>query len=146
MADPAPSHIPSRTWRQTFVLYGERSTLTMYGLGFACGLPFWLIYDTLTAWLRQVGLSLDTIAFFSLATLPYAFKFLWAPLLDRTHVPGLTRALGHRRSWMLVAQVFVVLGLAAISLTDPSASFAVTAAVAVFIGFAGATQDIVVDA
>ncbi len=146
MADPAPSHLPSRTWRQTFALYGERSTLTMYGLGFACGLPFWLIYDTLTAWLRQVGLSLDTIAFFSLATLPYAFKFLWAPLLDRSHVPGLTRAMGHRRSWMLVAQVFVVLGLAAISLTDPSASFAVTAAVAVFIGFAGATQDIVVDA
>ena len=69
MADPAPSHITPRTWRQTFALYGERSTLTMYGLGFACGLPFWLIYDTLTAWLREVGLSLDTIAFFSLAKL-----------------------------------------------------------------------------
>lgn len=138
--------VPSRTWRQTFALYGERSTLTMYGLGFACGLPFWLIYDTLTAWLREVGLSLDTIAFFSLATLPYAFKFLWAPLLDRTHVPILTRTMGHRRSWMIVAQVFVVIGLAAISLTDPSTSFALTASVAVFIGFAGATQDIVVDA
>ncbi|MGE3475479.1 MAG: MFS transporter [Rhodospirillaceae bacterium] len=137
---------PSRSWRQTFTVYGERSTLTMYGLGFACGLPFWLIYDTLTAWLREAGLSLDTIAFFSLATLPYAFKFLWAPLLDRTHVPVLTRLMGHRRSWMLIAQVFVVLGLTAISLTDPSANFAVTAFVAVFIGFAGATQDIVVDA
>ncbi len=136
----------ARSWRQTFSVYGERSTLTMYGLGFACGLPFWLIYDTLTAWLREAGLSLDTIAFFSLATLPYAFKFLWAPLLDRTHVPVLTRIMGHRRSWMLVAQVFVVLGLAAISLTDPSAHFTVTACVAVFIGFAGATQDIVVDA
>jgi PAT family beta-lactamase induction signal transducer AmpG len=136
----------SRSWRQTFAVYGERSTLTMYGLGFACGLPFWLIYDTLTAWLRQAGLSLDTIAFFSLATLPYAFKFLWAPLLDRTHVPILTRAMGHRRSWMIVAQVFVVIGLVAISLTDPSVSFVVTASVAVFIGFAGATQDIVVDA
>jgi PAT family beta-lactamase induction signal transducer AmpG len=136
----------SRSWRQTFSVYGERSTLTMYGLGFACGLPFWLIYDTLTAWLRGAGLSLDTIAFFSLATLPYAFKFLWAPLMDRTHVPVLTRLMGHRRSWMIVAQVFVVIGLVAISLTDPSVSFAVTASVAVFIGFAGATQDIVVDA
>lgn len=142
----AGASAPARSWRQTFAVYGERSTLTMYGLGFACGLPFWLIYDTLTAWLRGAGLSLDTIAFFSLATLPYAFKFLWAPLLDRTHVPVLTRAMGHRRSWMIVAQVFVVIGLVAISLTDPGVSFAVTASVAVFIGFAGATQDIVVDA
>jgi len=142
----ASSHTPSRSWRQTFAVYRERSTLTMYGLGFACGLPFWLIYDTLTAWLREAGLSLDTIAFFSLATLPYAFKFLWAPMMDRTHVPVLTRAMGHRRSWMIVAQVFVVLGLMAISVTDPAANFAVTASVAVFIGFAGATQDIVVDA
>lgn len=137
---------PSRTWRQTFAVYGERATLTMYGLGFACGLPFWLIYDTLTAWLRQAGLSLDTIALFSLATLPYAFKFLWAPVLDRTHLPVLTRLMGHRRSWMIVAQAFVVVGLIAISVTDPSANFAITASVAVFIGFAGATQDIVVDA
>ena len=136
----------SRTWRQTFAVYRERSTLTMYGLGFACGLPFWLIYDTLTAWLRDAGLSLDTIAFFSLATLPYAFKFLWAPLLDRTQVPILTRRMGHRRSWMILAQVFVVAGLLAISLTDPSVNFTVTACVAVFIGFAGASQDIVVDA
>lgn len=137
---------PSRSWRETFAVYGERSTLTMYGLGFACGLPFWLIYDTLTAWLREAGLSLDTIAFFSLATLPYAFKFLWAPLLDRTHVPALTRLMGHRRSWMIVAQVLVVVGLIAISITDPAANFTVTACAAVFIGFAGATQDIVVDA
>lgn len=146
MAEIASTRSPSLSWRQTFAVYGERSTLTMYGLGFACGLPFWLIYDTLTAWLRDAGLSLDVIAFFSLATLPYAFKFLWAPLMDRTHVPVLTRLMGHRRSWMIVAQVFVVIGLIAISLTDPGVSFAVTASVAVFIGFAGATQDIVVDA
>lgn len=137
---------PSRSWRQTLAVYGERSTLTMYGLGFACGLPFWLIYDTLTAWLREASLSLDIIAFFSLATLPYAFKFLWAPLLDRTHVPVLTRVMGHRRSWMVVAQVLVVIGLLAISVTDPGSNFAITASCAVFIGFAGATQDIVVDA
>ena len=137
---------PTRSWSQALAVYGERSTLTMYGLGFACGLPFWLIYDTLTAWLRQAGLSLDIIAFFSLATLPYAFKFLWAPVLDRTHVPALTRIMGHRRSWMIVAQVLVVAGIIAISLTDPGSNFAITASAAVFIGFAGATQDIVVDA
>ena len=143
MADTAT---PTRSWSQALAVYGERSTLTMYGLGFACGLPFWLIYDTLTAWLREASLSLDIIAFFSLATLPYAFKFLWAPLLDRTHVPVLTRLMGHRRSWMIVAQVLVVIGLLAISVTDPGTNFALTASVAIFIGFAGATQDIVVDA
>src|SRR5579871_2945953 len=82
----------------------DRRTLVMLGLGFAAGLPNLLIFDTLSAWLREAGLSLETIAFFSLATLAYAFKFVWAPLVDRTQIPFLTPRLGHRRSWMLVAQ------------------------------------------
>ncbi len=118
----------------------------MLGLGFASGLPFWLIFDTLSAWLRTVGLSLNVIAFFSLATLAYAFKFLWAPLVDRSSIPGLTRWLGHRRSWMLAAQGLIVVGLVLIALTDPLAHLSVTAALAVLTGFSGATQDIVMDA
>src|SRR6185312_4875354 len=137
---------PVRTWSETLSVYRERATVTMYGLGFACGLPFWLIYDTLTAWLRQAGLSLDIIAFFTLATLPYAFKFLWAPVLDRTHVPVLTRTLGHRRSWMAVAQTVIVVALIAMSFTDPGKKFEITAVFAILIGFWGATQDIAVDA
>ena len=75
----------------------------MAALGFSGGLPFYLIFDTLSAWLREDGLTLEVIGYFSLATLVYSFKFLWAPLLDRTTVPILTARLGHRRSWMLVS-------------------------------------------
>ena len=118
----------------------------MLGLGFASGLPFWLIFDTLSAWLRSEGLSLSVIAFFSLASLAYAFKFLWAPIVDRTAIPGLTRWLGHRRSWMLAAQGLIMVGLVLIAITDPVAHLSLTATLAVLTGFSGATQDIVMDA
>lgn len=135
-----------RTWKQSFALYVERRSVVMLGLGFASGLPFWLIFDTLSAWLRTVGLSLNVIAFFSLATLAYAFKFLWAPLVDRAQIPGLTTWLGHRRSWMLVTQLAIMAGLVLIAVTDPLANLALVATFAVFTGFMGATQDIVMDA
>lgn len=126
--------------------YGERHILVMLALGFSAGLPFLLIFDTLSAWLRQSNLSLQTIAFFGLATLVYAFKFLWAPLMDRTRVPFLDAALGHRRAWMLVAQVAIAIGLALISISDPASNLGAVAAFAVLTGFFGATQDIVIDA
>src|SRR5581483_896553 len=96
-----PSPEPARPG--VVAAYLDRRVLVMLGLGFASGLPNLLIFDTLSAWLRESGLSLEVIFFFSLATLAYSFKFLWAPLVDRTAIPGLTRWLGHRRSWMLVA-------------------------------------------
>lgn len=126
--------------------YLDRRTLVMLGLGFASGLPNLLIFDTLSAWLRGAGLSLEVIAFFSLATLAYSFKFLWAPLVDRTAIPGLTRWLGHRRSWMLAAQVAVTFGLLLVASSDPRTGLMRLAACAVVTGFASATQDIVVDA
>ncbi|HEX4181557.1 MAG TPA: MFS transporter [Caulobacteraceae bacterium] len=129
-----------------FRAYADRRTLVMLGLGFACGLPNLLIFDTLSAWLREAGLSLEMISFFSLATLAYSLKILWAPLVDRTAIPGLTRWLGHRRSWMLVAQVLVTLGLLLVSRGDPKSGLSRLALFAVFTGFASATQDIVVDA
>jgi PAT family beta-lactamase induction signal transducer AmpG len=126
--------------------YLDRRALVMLGLGFASGLPNLLIFDTLSAWLRDSGLSLKVISFFSLATLAYSFKFLWAPVIDRTAVPGLTRWLGRRRAWMLVAQVAVVAGLLLVAGGDPKTSLIRTAVFAVLTGFASATQDIVVDA
>ena len=78
--------------------------LVMLALGFAAGLPNLLIFDTLSAWLRQADVPLRTIGFFSLATLAYSLKFLWAPLVDRTSIPLLAPLLGHRRAWMLAAQ------------------------------------------
>jgi PAT family beta-lactamase induction signal transducer AmpG len=129
-----------------FAAYADRRILVMLALGFACGLPNLLIFDTLSAWLRDSGLSLEVISFFSLATLAYSFKFLWAPLVDRTAIPGLTAWIGHRRSWMLVAQAAVMLGLLAVSGGDPKTGLAGLALCAVLTGFASATQDIVVDA
>jgi PAT family beta-lactamase induction signal transducer AmpG len=137
---------PKRGALSALAVYFERRSLVMLALGFASGLPFLLIFDTLSAWLREAGLSLSVIGFFSLATLAYAFKFIWAPLVDRTAIPGLTALFGHRRSWMLVCQAAIILGLWAISAGDPAANLGLMAALAVGVGFAGATQDIVMDA
>jgi PAT family beta-lactamase induction signal transducer AmpG len=135
-----------RSMREALAVYLERQTLAMMVLGFAAGLPNLLIFDTLSAWLRESGLSLQVIGYFSLATLAYLFKFLWAPLIDRTRVPVLTSLFGHRRSWMLVCQGFIVLGLWLVASTDPKTQLGLMAAFAIFVGFASATQDIVIDA
>jgi PAT family beta-lactamase induction signal transducer AmpG len=138
--------IARRSLGAALAVYLERRTLAMLAMGFASGLPFLLIFDTLSAWLREAGLSLGLIGFFSLATLAYAFKFLWAPVIDRTTVPGLQRLFGHRRSWMLLCQGVIVLALWLIAGVDPVANLPAMAALAVLVGFAGATQDIVMDA
>ena len=98
--DQAPTSRSSRFGG--LAAYLDRRPLVMLGLGFASGLPNLLIFDTLSAWLRDSGLSLKLISFFSLATLAYSFKFLWAPVIDRAALPGLTAWLGKRRAWMLV--------------------------------------------
>ena len=131
---------------KTLAFFGERRSLVMLGLGFASGLPFMLIFDTLSLWLRDAGLSLAVIGFFSLATLSFSFKFLWAPLIDRARVPLLHGWLGHRRARMLVFQTAMVLGLWAISTMNPANQLGVLAAVAVAVGFATASHDIVIDA
>ncbi|MBM3512750.1 MAG: AmpG family muropeptide MFS transporter [Alphaproteobacteria bacterium] len=142
MADAAPRH----DWTAALAVYLKRHALAMLGLGFATGLPFFLVFDTLSAWLRADGLSLETIAFFSLTTLAYAFKFLWAPWVDQTPIPFLTVRLGYRRSWMIVVQIAIIVGLAMIAGSRPAENLAAVALFAVLTGFASATQDIVVDA
>jgi PAT family beta-lactamase induction signal transducer AmpG len=142
-AAPAPRQ---RSFLAALAVFGERPVAVMLGLGFAAGLPNFLVFDTMSAWLRAAGLSLAVISLFSLATLPYSFKFIWAPLVDRTKIPVLTRWLGHRRSWMVAAQVCVIAGLLAISAGDPVHRLGAMAVFAVFTGFASATQDIVIDA
>lgn len=141
-----PPDKPRRSLFAALAVFGERRVAIMLGLGFAAGLPNFLIFDTMSAWLRAAGLSLAVISLFSLATLPYSFKFLWAPLVDRTAIPGLTRWLGHRRSWMIVAQAGVIASLLLISTGDPARDLRMMAVFAVAAGFCSATQDIVVDA
>lgn len=133
-------------WWDSIKVYGERRVFVMLLLGFAAGLPNLLIFDTLSAWLRDSGVTLELIGFFGLATLTYALKFVWAPLLDRTNIPVLTAWLGHRRSWMLVTQVLIILGLWMISGSNPQTNLAGVALFAVIVGFFGATQDIAIDA
>jgi len=144
MTDAKPQE--KKTLLQTLAFFGERRSLVMLGLGFASGLPYMLIFDTLSLWLRDAGLSLAVIGFFSLATLSFSFKFLWAPLIDRAKVPFLHGWLGHRRAWILVFQSAMILGLWAISTMNPAHQLGVLAAAAVAVGFATASHDIVIDA
>lgn len=135
-----------RTFWAALRVYTERSALVMIALGFSASLPYFLIFDTLSAWFRASGLSLDVIGFFSLVTLISTFKFLWAPFIDRTRVPLLTDWVGHRRSWMLVCQILIMLGLWLIAGSDPTVSLGRVAVFAFLVGFSSATQDIAIDA
>src|SRR5690606_11173679 len=146
MADAAnPTGNTLRGWR-ALAAFAERRVLVMLLLGFSSGLPFLLIFDTLSVWLRQSGVSLQTISIFALATLSYALKFVWAPIIDRVRLPVLSAVLGQRRSWMLLLQLIIMLGLWLIAGSDPQMNIWKVATLAAFVGFAGATQDIVIDA
>ncbi|HQR88340.1 MAG: permease [Caulobacter sp. 32-67-35] len=146
MTDQPAAKPQKKTLLQTLAFFGERRSLAMLGLGFASGLPFMLIFDTLSLWLRDSGVSLAVIGFFSLATLSFSFKFLWAPLIDRARVPVLHKLMGHRRAWILVFQIAMILGLWTISTLNPASQLGILAAVAVAVGFATASHDVVLDA
>ena len=92
----------------------------MLALGFSSGLPFLLIFGTLSAWLREANISRTDIGLMSYVGLAYTIKFLWAPLIDQVRVPVLGRLLGQRRAWMLVAQAAIAGSLVAISFCDPT--------------------------
>src|SRR4029450_12898981 len=126
------------TVRSALGIYAERPALVMVALGFSSSLPYYLVFDTLSAWFRAVGLSLEVIGFFSLVTLVSSFKFLWAPFIDRTQVPVLHGWLGHRRAWMLVCQGLIMLGLWLVAGTDPSRSLGAIAVFAFLIGVSAA--------
>ncbi len=105
-----------------------------------------LIFGTLSLWLREAGVDRSTATFFSWAILGYSFKFVWAPLVDRLPIPILTKLLGRRRSWILVSQFAVIASIVLMASTDPRESLTAMAIAAVCLGFASATQDVVIDA
>ena len=121
----------------------------MLFLGFSAGLPFALIFGTLSLWLNEAGIDKSTNTFFSWALLGYSFKFIWAPLVDRLPLPLLTGLLGRRRSWLLFSQLCVIAAIFCMGSVNPAAGdtqLAMIAMGAVLLGFSAATQDIVIDA
>ncbi|MBO6947710.1 MAG: AmpG family muropeptide MFS transporter [Rhodospirillales bacterium] len=133
-------------WVSAVTVYFELRVFLILLLGFSCGLPLLLVYGTLSAWLHDEGVSLTVIGWFSIASSAYALKFLWAPLVDRCPLPLLTRLLGQRRGWLLLAQCCVMGAILMLGATDPAEDLLWTALWAVVLAFASATQDIVVDA
>ena len=126
-------------------LFGDRRLGAMVGLGFSSGIPFLLVYVTQSAWLSEAGVPIGVLGLMSEMTLAYKLKFLWAPFLDRYDPPVLGRALGRRRGWIVLSQAGVALTLAGIAFGDPAHRLAWTVVFSVALGFAGATQDVVID-
>src|SRR5581483_171364 len=114
--------------------------------GFASGLPLLLTLSTLSIWLTEQGVSLTAIGLFAMVGTPYTLKFLWAPLIDRLAIPGLTSRLGRRRSWLLAIQAGLAAAIAALGASRPAQAPMWTAACALAVAFLSASQDIVVDA
>ena len=133
-------------WLASFKVYLEPASLRMLSLGFSAGLPLLLVLGTLSFWLREAGVDRTTIGYLSWVGLAYAFKWVWAPLVDRMPIPLLTTWLGRRRSWLLLAQLGIMAGLVAMSFNDPRVALqpVVWGALAVAVG--SATQDIALDA
>lgn len=115
-------------------------------MGFASGLPLALTGATLGLWLAEAGVSRTTIGLFALVGISYNFKFVWAPLIDRLPIPGLTTRLGRRRGWALALQVLLALAILGLAQADPRIDPARTAFFAVLVAFLSASQDIVIDA
>ncbi len=133
-------------WLETLRAYRHPRVVTMLFLGFSAGLPLLLIFSTLSLWLREADVSRSTATYFSWAALGYSFKFVWAPIIDKLPLPGLTRLLGRRRSWLLVAQMAIITAILWMAFTNPVDNLAPMALAAVMLGFSSATQDIVIDA
>ena len=127
-------------------VYREPRIVAMLFLGFSAGLPFLLVFSTLSAWLAQAGIERGTIGLFSWVGIAYSIKFFWAPVVDRLRLPLLTRTLGRRRAWMLLAQACLAAGLVGVALHDPARDLRTIVLLALLVAVASATQDISIDA
>jgi len=130
-------------WRHAVAAYTEPRVLQVLALGFASGLPFLLTYSTLSAWLATAGVRRAAIGTFALVGIPYSFKFLWAPLMDRVPPP---LPLGRRRGWGITIQILLIGAVLGLGLCHPKHNLTLMAAFAVAVAFLSASQDIVIDA
>ena len=136
----------AQDWLVSARIYLDRRVLALFFLGFASGLPFLLVYSTLSFRLRLNDVSLTDIGWFSLAGLAYGLKFVWAPLVDHLPIPFMTKEFGQRRGWLIASQLAVFGGILCLGTIDPAESLILTAFAAVGLAFFSATQDIVADA
>ncbi len=139
----------NNSWLNSLQAFLRPQVITMLFLGFSAGIPLLLIFSSLSLWLVEAGVHRSAVTYFSWAALGYSFKFLWAPLIDRLPVPVLSRVLGKRRAWLLVAQFLVITAIVLMAFIDPSQgedTLLLMAFAAILLGFSSATQDIVIDA
>ena len=138
--------VKKTSWLDSFSVYKDIRMLRILLLGSISGFPWVLIASSLSLWLKEEGLSRSTIGWAGLIFGVYAFNFLWAPLIDRIQIPYLTKRLGHRRGWIVLMQIIILVCLAVWSLLNPTQNLALLIGVGLIIAIASATQDITVDA
>ena len=113
----ATAHI---SWLGSLRAFTRGPVITMFFLGISAGIPLLLIFSSLGLWLREAGIERATVTYFSWAALGYSFKFVWAPLVDKLPLPILSNLLGHRRSWIFLSQLMVMLAIILIASLDPA--------------------------
>ena len=131
---------------ESFSVYFEKRMAKILLLGIISGFPWVLIGSSLSLWLKEDGLSRSTIGWAGLIFGVYAFNYLWAPLIDRIRIPWLTNKIGHRRAWIVLMQLIILISLVCWSVVDPTANLALVITIGLIIAIASATQDITVDA
>ena len=131
---------------ETFAVYFDRRMLRILLLGIISGFPWVLIGSGLSLWLKEEGLSRSTIGWAGLIFAVYAFNYLWAPVIDRIHIPWLTKKVGHRRGWIITMQIIILISLICWSVINPTANLGLVITIGLIIAIASATQDITVDA
>ena len=142
----SPAESQAGRWRTALSVYTRPRVVGMVFLGFSAGLPFLLVFTTLSAWLTEAQISRTTIGFFSWVGITYSIKVFWAPVIDRLPLPPLTSIFGKRRGWMLAAQITIAIGLTGMALTSPGNNLTQLALFALLVAFGSATQDITIDA
>ena len=135
-----------QTLSETFSVYFDRRMIRILLLGAISGFPWVLIGSSLSLWLKEDGLSRSTIGWAGLIFAVYAFNYLWAPIIDRIRIPWLTNKIGHRRGWIVLMQLIILISLICWSVINPTTNLALVITVGLIIAIASATQDITVDA
>ena len=135
-----------QSWSESILVYRDIRMLRILLLGAISGFPWVLIASSLSLWLKEEGLSRSTIGWAGLIFGVYAFNYLWAPLVDRIQIPYLSKKIGHRRGWIVLMQLIILLSLLIWSVINPTQNLALLIGVGLIIATASATQDITVDA